>query len=119
MGLYRTKPEEVEAIQYTGSTTQPFEGSVPAWVWGGMSYGTLRFTAMGIEISYNGLTELAVSGDWLVLHNDGIIRACDNKTFTQYYTPARKRKYDEASIGQQVDGSAEVSSVVAETSQAA
>jgi hypothetical protein len=91
MGLYRTKPEEVEAIQYTGSMTQPFDGVVPAWVWGGISTGTLRFTGMGVEISYNGLTELAVSGDWLVLHNDGIIRACEDKVFKQYYTPARKR----------------------------
>ena len=91
MGLYRTKPEEVEAVQFTGIMTQPFEGVVPAWAWAGISNGTLRFTGMGVEISYNGLTELVVSGDWLVLHNDGIIRACDDKVFKQYYTPARKR----------------------------
>lgn len=104
MGLYRTKPEEVEAIQYTGSATHPFDGIVPAWVWDGISRGTLRFTGMGVEISYNGLTEMVVPGDWMVLHNDHIIRACDDKTFRQYYTPARKRKYGEAQTSDAAEG---------------
>lgn len=91
MALYRTKPEEVEAIQYTGSMTAPFENTVPAWVWGALSTGTLKFMGHGIEISYNGLTEVVAAGDWLVLPDDGIIRAAEDKVFRQYYTPARKR----------------------------
>lgn len=91
MGLYRTKPEEVEAIQYTGSMSEPFDGVVPAWIWAHISTGSLTFTAHGIQISYSGLTELVAPDDWLVLHNDGIIRACEDKVFKQYYSPARKR----------------------------
>lgn len=92
MGLYRTKPEEVEAIQYTGSMANPFDGHVPAWVWSHISTGNITFVPHGIQIYYNGMTEMILSNDWLVLHNDGIIRACEDKVFKQYYTPARKRK---------------------------
>lgn len=92
MGNYRTKPEEVEAIQYSGSTTKPFNETVPEWVWGAFSYGTLKFTGLGINIEYNGLSETVLPNDWLVLGSDNVIRACDDKVFTQYYTPYRIRR---------------------------
>lgn len=92
MGIYRTKPEEVEAIQYTGSTTKPFNENTPDWVWGALSYGTLKFTGLGLNIEYNGLVETVTPNDWLVMHNDGIIRACEDKVFVQYYTPYRVRR---------------------------
>lgn len=119
MALYRTKPEEVEAIQYTGSMTQPFEENIPAWVWGAMSVGTLTFRGHGLEINYNGLTEQVLPNDWLVLHNDGIIRCCNDGVFKMYYTPARKRKYDDTSASPQDAGSAEVGTVGVVTGQAA
>lgn len=92
MGLYRTKPEEVEAIQYTGSATAPFEGNIPQWFWLAMVNGILSFNAHGIEIKYNGLSEMVGPNDWLVLAADGIIRAAEDRVFKQYYLPTRKRR---------------------------
>lgn len=92
MGTYRTTPEEVEAIQYSGSTTKPFNETVPEWVWGAFSHGILRFTGLGINIDYNGLSENVMPNDWLVMSADGVIRACDDKVFRQYYTSYRNRR---------------------------
>lgn len=92
MGTYRTKPEEVEAIQYTGSTTSPFNERTPHWVWGAFSHGILKFAAHGMTIDYNGLSEHVSPNDWLVMSADGIIRACEDKVFQQYYTPYRIRR---------------------------
>ena len=92
MGTYRTTPEEVEAIQYSGSTTKPFNETVPEWVWGAFSHGILRFTGLGINIEYNGLSENVMPNDWLVLGSDNVIRACEDKVFKQYYTPYRQRR---------------------------
>lgn len=92
MGTYRTTPEEVEAIQYSGSTTKPFNETVPEWVWGAFSHGILRFTGLGINIEYNGLHENVMPNDWLVMGSDGVIRACEDKVFRQYYTPYRQRR---------------------------
>lgn len=92
MGTYRTTPEEVEAIQYSGSTTKPFNETVPDWVWGAFSYGTLKFTGLGINIEYNGLHENVMPNDWLVMGSDSVIRACEDKVFRQYYTPYRQRR---------------------------
>ena len=76
MGLYRTKPEEVEAIQYTGVANAPFAGEVPQWVWVAMGSGNVRFTSHGLEVNYAGMTEDVLPGDWMVMHNDDIIRVC-------------------------------------------
>lgn len=103
MGLYRTKPEEVEAIQYTGSITNPFEGKTPAWVWAHISLGTMKFTADGVQITYGDMSETAHPLDWLIMHNDGIVRLCDDATFKKYYTPARKRL-----AGEEVQGGEEI-----------
>lgn len=92
MGKYRTKPEEVEALQYTGDTNAPFSSPTPVWVWRGLATGSLTFSGHGMAISYNGMTESVTPGDWLVLHSDNIIRACNNKTFQTYYTPFRARR---------------------------
>ena len=92
MGNYRTKPEEVEAIQYSGSASKPFSETLPDWVWVALSTGVLRFTALGVNIEYNGLSENVMPNDWLVLGSDGVIRACEDKVFTQYYTPYRIRR---------------------------
>lgn len=92
MGNYRTKPEEVEAIQYSGSASKPFSETLPDWVWVALSTGVLRFTALGVNIEYNGLSENVMPNDWLVLSNDSVIRACEDKVFRQYYTPYRQRR---------------------------
>jgi hypothetical protein len=92
MGIYRTKPEEIEAVQFSGGNDSPFVGSIPAWVWSSFSRGNLSFTAHGMRIEYNGLTEDVAPGDWLVLHSDGIIRTCSHKVFQRHYTPFRKRR---------------------------
>lgn len=89
MALYRTKPETVEATQFTGNTNDPFSGGAPQWVWSALGSGKLRFTPHGIEIVYAGMMENVSPTDWIVLHNDGIIRACDDKVFRAYYTRSR------------------------------
>jgi hypothetical protein len=94
MGLYRTKPEEVEAIRYTGNTMTPFDGDVPQWVWAGLGTGVLKFSAHGLEITYSGMSETVLANDWMVMHNDGIIRACEDKVFKTHYVRARKRIAD-------------------------
>jgi hypothetical protein len=38
------------------------------------------------------MSENVLGNDWMVMHNDGIIRACEDKVFKQYYSPARKRQ---------------------------
>ena len=90
MATYRTIPEKVEAIQYTGVQATPFAGTAPSWVWTGISSDVLKFTAHGIEINYNGMSEDVLPGDWLVMHNDGIIRVCGDTTFKKFYTRSRK-----------------------------
>jgi hypothetical protein len=92
MGTYRTKPEEVEALQYTGEPGAPFSSPTPAWVWQSLASGNLTFSGFGMTIAYNGMTEDVTPGDWLVLHSDGIIRACSDKSFQTYYTPFRTRR---------------------------
>lgn len=92
MGTYRTKPEEVEAIQYTGNPTEPFTERTPGWVWAAFSGAVLTFSAYGMTISYNGLSEHVSPNDWLVMSADGVIRACDDKVFRQYYTSYRNRR---------------------------
>lgn len=92
MGTYRTKPEEVEAVQYTGEIASPFSSATPAWVWEGLASGSLSFSSFGMTIIYNGMTEDVTPGDWLVLHSDKIIRACNSRTFQTYYTPCRTRR---------------------------
>ncbi len=92
MGTYRTKPEEVEAIQFTGTPSEPFAERTPGWVWAAFSGGVLTFNAHGMVISYNGLSEHVSPNDWLVMSADGVIRACDDKVFRQYYTSYRNRR---------------------------
>ncbi len=91
MALYRTKPEEVEAIQYTGNLSSPFDGAVPQWVWESLGSGNLKFNAHGVEIAYNGMSEDVLPTDWMVMSSDGVIRACSDKVFKTYYVRARKR----------------------------
>lgn len=92
MGTYRTKPEEVEAVQFTGDGTQPFAERTPAWVWSALTQGVLKFHTLGMIIDYNGLSEHVGPNDWLVMSSDNVIRACEDKVFKQYYTPYRNRR---------------------------
>lgn len=92
MGTYRTKPEEVEAVQFTGDASQPFAERTPAWVWSALTQGVLRFHTLGMTIEYSGLSEHVGPNDWLVMSADGIIRACEDKVFKQYYTSYRIRR---------------------------
>ena len=120
MGTYRTTPEEVEAIQYSGSTTKPFNETVPDWVWGAFSYGTLKFTGLGINIEYNGLHENVMPNDWLVMGSDSVIRACEDKVFRQYYTPYRQRRTKAEIEAERVaDAAAAEAAAVASSARAA
>jgi hypothetical protein len=103
MGLYRTKPSEVEAVQFLGTDTvdgvffsNGTSGPLPSWLWksvatgaiGGLAFDAGRlFLAGDVEVN---------RGEWLVIGGDGVIRVCADDVFKSFYTPARKRLYGEA-----------------------
>ena len=68
-----------------------------------MGSGNLRFTSHGLEITYAGMTENVLPEDWMVMHNDDIIRVCGDKVFKTFYVRARKRLYgvEEAAASEQ------------------
>lgn len=102
MGLYRTKPSEVEAVQFLGTDTADgvffsngTAGPLPSWLWKSISLGAggLSFDAGNLFLCGN---ILVGAGEWLVIGSDGIIRVCADDVFKSFYTPARKRLYGEA-----------------------
>jgi hypothetical protein len=102
MGLYRTKPSEVEAVQFLGTDTTDgvffsngTAGPLPSWLWKAIASGTggLSFNAGRLFLS--GDVEV-YRGEWLVTGGDGVIRVCADIVFKSFYTPARKRLYGEA-----------------------
>lgn len=104
MALYRTKPEEVEAIQYTGNISAPFSEQPPQWLWMAVAGGNVSIKPSHMVVQYNGMQEDVMPNDWLVLQSDGIIRACSEDVFSMFYEkrgPKRPRKHKD---GAEVDG---------------
>lgn len=95
MALYRTKPQKVEATQYTGDMNNPFGGDAPGWVWSALASGKLKFNVHGLDIHYSGIIESVLPTDWVVMNSDGIIQACADKIFRTYYTRSRRVNGDE------------------------
>lgn len=105
MGLYRTKPEEVEAVQFLGTQvtdgvyfSNGTSGPLPAWLWDAIARGDDNGgISFSDRIPYldNGDTEV-MDGDWIVRGSDGVLRTCDEDDFKRIYTPARKRLYGDA-----------------------
>lgn len=90
MGLYRTIPTDVEAVQFGGmKDAEPvlndMGASLPSWLWKGITRGVVSFDTAGIKVNGAVLN----SGDWIVY--DGVfISAMDDKKFSGTFTRARK-----------------------------
>jgi hypothetical protein len=102
MGLYRTKPSEVEAVQFLGTDTADgvffsngTAGPLPVWLWKAIASGAggLSFDAGRLFLSGDVLVS---TGEWLVIGSEGVIYVCADDVFKSFYTPARKRLYGEA-----------------------
>lgn len=102
MGLYRTKPNEVEAIQFLGTDTidgvffsNGTAGPLPAWLWRAIASGP-----SGLSFDYGRLIlnndVVVYTGEWLVVDGSGVMRVCADDVFKSFYTPARKRLYGDA-----------------------
>lgn len=89
MGLYRTKPEEVEAIQYSGGV-KPFGNNPPDWFWMSMSSGRLAIEAGDMYLVDGDQREKMNVGDWLILTNMGALRVSDDETFKNYFVATRR-----------------------------
>lgn len=101
MGLYRTKPNEVEAVQFLGTDTPDgvffsngTAGPLPAWLWKSIASGP-----SGLSFDFGRLflnnDVLVTAGEWLVVDGAGVMRRCADDVFKAFYTPARKRLYAE------------------------
>lgn len=89
MGLYRTKPEEVEAIQYTGGI-KPFGNNPPEWFWAGMSAGQLAIENGEMFLVAGSQREKLEATDWLILTQSNVLRVSDDNTFKNYFMPTRR-----------------------------
>lgn len=116
MGLYRTKPNEVEAVQFLGTDTADgvffsngTSGPLPSWLWKAIAAGAggLSFDAGRLFLAGD---VLVTAGEWLVVDGAGVMRVCADDVFKVFYTPARKRLYGEAADIEQTEAT-EVGSV--------
>lgn len=102
MGLYRTKPEEVEAVQYKGGI-KPFGNAQPDWVWSAMATGHVIMSEGRVFVRDGVEQEQLSEGDWLIMAADGDLHVSDNETFMERFLPARRvTKKDDASSGASV-----------------
>ncbi|MGC4008887.1 MAG: hypothetical protein QM805_07850 [Pseudomonas sp.] len=90
MGLFRTIPVDIEAVQFDGiENDEPkfkeMGATLPSWMWRGITKGAITFGAKGVAV--NG-ARLEV-GEWIVF--DGVfISLMENKKFHETFTRARK-----------------------------
>ena len=90
MGLFRTVPVDVEAIQYVGmANDEPIfnemGNSVPSWLWKGITRGKVSFDSAGLKV--NGNTIQASS--WIVF-DGAFIDVMSAEKFERTFVPARK-----------------------------
>jgi hypothetical protein len=111
MGLYRTKPNEVEAIQFLGTDTvdgvffsNGTAGPLPAWLWKSIASGAggLSFDAGRLFLAGD---VLVAAGEWIVVDGSGVMRVCADDVFKSFYTPARKRLYGDTAETEQTETS--------------
>lgn len=90
MGLYRTIPTDVEAVQFGGmKDAEPvlndIGASLPSWLWKSITRGVVSFDTAGVKV--NGAVLNA--GDWIIY--DGVfVSTMDDKKFSGTFTRARK-----------------------------
>lgn len=89
MGLYRTIPHDVEAIQFEGMNDgEPIlkdMASLPSWLWRGITRGVVSFDSAGVKVHGNVLN----GGDWII-YDGAFIGSMDDEKFKGTFVPARK-----------------------------
>lgn len=90
MGLYRTIPQDVEAVQFGGMDAdepilREMGPSLPSWLWRGITKGVVSFDSAGVKVH----GQVLKANDWIIY--DGVfISATDDEKFKETFTPARK-----------------------------
>lgn len=90
MGLYRTIPQDVEAVQYAGMkddepVLKDMGGSIPSWLWRGITKGMVKFDTIGVKVGNTVLKE----GDWIIF-DGAFIDSMPDEKFNSTFVPARK-----------------------------
>lgn len=90
MGLYRTIPQDVEAVQFTGMKDEEpilkeMGSSIPSWLWRGITKGMVKFDTIGVKVGNTVLKE----GDWIIF-DGAFIDAMSDEKFNSTFVPARK-----------------------------
>jgi hypothetical protein len=90
MGLFRTIPVDVDAIQFDGMNNEEpvfkdMGASVPSWLWKGITRGAVAFDSVGLKV--NG--HVVPAGAWIV-HDGAFIDVMTNEKFERTFVPARK-----------------------------
>lgn len=90
MGLYRTIPQDVEAVQFGGMDAdepilREMGPSLPSWLWRGITKGVVTFDSAGVKVH----GQVLKANDWIIY--DGVfISTTDDEKFKETFTPARK-----------------------------
>lgn len=90
MGLYRTIPTDVEAVQFDGMRDgEPIlldmGPSLPSWLWKAITRGVVSFDSVGVKVNGIALNK----GDWII-HDRVFISTMDDKKFSGTFSKARK-----------------------------
>lgn len=90
MGLYRTIPQDVEAVQFGGMKNEEpilkeMGTSIPSWLWRGITKGMVKFDTIGVKVGNTILKE----GDWIIF-DGAFIDSMSEEKFNSTFVPARK-----------------------------
>lgn len=89
MGLYRTIPQDVEAVQFGGMNDgEPIlkdMASLPSWMWRGITRGVVAFDSAGVKVH----GQVLKADDWVV-YDGAFIGSMDDEKFKATFVPARK-----------------------------
>lgn len=90
MGLYRTIPQDVEAVQFGGMKDdepilREMGPALPGWLWKAITKGQVAFDTAGVKVNGRVLKE----EEWIIF--DGVfVDSMDNEKFIGTFVPARK-----------------------------
>lgn len=90
MGLYRTIPVDVEAVQFGGMKDdepilREMGPALPGWLWKAITKGQVAFDTAGVKVNGRVLKD----DEWIIF--DGVfVDSMDNEKFIGTFVPARK-----------------------------
>lgn len=90
MGLFRTIPHDVQAVQFAGMKGEEPDfsemgSSLPSWLWRGITKGAITFGDKGVSVH----GETLKPGDWIVF-DAPFYAAVENEKFHETFTRAIK-----------------------------